>query len=386
MNRKQFILLIVLVIVIGGAGLVIHHRNGQSWQNADSQIGGKLLPKFNVNDVAQIQIQSGTNALQLVRRDDLWRVAQRADYPADFSKISGLLLKLAGLKIVQNEPVGPSQLGRFDLLPPGTATNTATLLEFKNAAGQTLATLLLGKPHLQKPSGNSSYGGMDNAGWPDGRYVLTATNAASVDVVSDPLDEVQPTPAQWLDKTFLSIQKPSAISVQFPQTTNDWTLTRASETNAWQLAAAKPGEKLDSSKLYSVTQPFSSASFSDVAPPGQSAATNETILTVKTFDGFTYVASIGAEQGGDYPVTFKISADLPTERVAATDEKPDEKAKLDQAFAAEHAKLTEQLAQESKLTHWTYLLPSYTVDELLKKRDELLLPPPKPAASATVKK
>jgi hypothetical protein len=381
MNRKQFIILLVLVAVIGGAGLIIHQRNRESWQSGDAGIGQKLLPNLAINHVAQIRVQAGTNVLELAKHNDVWQVAQRDNYPADFSKISSLLLKLADLKIVQSEQIGPSQLGRFELLPPGAGTNGATLVEFKDESGKTQDTLLLGKPHLQKAPANSQFGGMGGDSWPDGRYVMTKTNSENVAVISDPLDDLQPQPASWLDKTFLSVEKPSAISVQFPEATNDWELTRASETNDWQLADAKPAEKLDSSKLYSVTSPFSSVNFSDVEPLTQAAATNTTVLTVKTFDGFTYVASIGPEQGSDYPVTFKISANLPTVRVAGKDEKPDEKTKLDQAFAAEKTKLTDKLAKETPLTHWTYLLPSYSLDELLKKRADLLEAPKKETTS-----
>ena len=88
--------------------------------------------------------------LNLARRDNLWRVRERGDYPANFSQISGLLLKLADLKIVQTEEVGPSQLGRFELLPPGAQTNSGTLVEFKDQSGKTLNTLLLGKTHMAK--------------------------------------------------------------------------------------------------------------------------------------------------------------------------------------------------------------------------------------------
>ena len=38
-----------------------------------------------VNDVAAIVIKGGTNQLDLVRKDNLWRVKQRNDYPANFS-------------------------------------------------------------------------------------------------------------------------------------------------------------------------------------------------------------------------------------------------------------------------------------------------------------
>ena len=99
-------------------------------------------------------------------------------------------------------------------------------------------------------------GGMTDEGWPDGRYVMAGAGTKTVDVISDPLDNLQPRPEQWLDKDFFSIENPSAIEEQFPEATNSWKLTRASATNDWQLADARPGEKLDSSKISGVTSPF----------------------------------------------------------------------------------------------------------------------------------
>ena len=385
MNRKQFIILLVLVVVIGGAGLVIHQRNRQSWQSAGTAIGQKLLPNLAVNDIAQIQIQSGTNILNLARKNDLWRVAERADYPADFNKISGLLLKLADLKVVQSDEMGPSQLSRLDLLPPGPGTNTATLIEFKDQSGKALDSLLLGKQHQQKPPANSQFGGMGDEGWPDGRYVMTGGDGKTVDVISDPLETVQAQPEPWLNKEFLSIENPRSIAVQFPETTNSWKLTRASTTNDWQLAGAQPGEKLDATKISDVTSPFASASFSDVEPLGTAAITNLAMLTVKTFDGFTYVADIRPKQGDNYPVSLNISASLPAARFTTQEEKPGDKAKLDQAFKAEHDRLTAKLAREQSYEKWIYSLPAYSLDELLKTRSQLLTEEKKPAPAEPAK-
>src|ERR1039458_427770 len=119
MNRKQFIILLVLVVVIGAAGLLVCQHSQDSWQKSETAIGPKLLPFLAINDIAQITIKSGTNELNLAKRDNLWRVRERGDYPANFSQISELLVKLADLKVAQSEEIGPSQLGRFELLPSG---------------------------------------------------------------------------------------------------------------------------------------------------------------------------------------------------------------------------------------------------------------------------
>jgi hypothetical protein len=232
---------------------------------------------------------------------------------------------------------------------------------------------MLGKKHMAKPAKTPQFGGMGDEGWPDGRYVMTGTGAKRLLVISDPLDNLQPKPEQWLSKDFLSIEKPRSVAVQFPDATNSWKLTRASETNDWQLANAKAGEKLDSSKISSVTSPFSSPTFSDVAAAGTDSATNNTVLTVETFDGFTYVSKVAPKQNENYPVSFSVAASLPTERPAAKEEKAEDKAKLDKEFKDSQSKLAEKLAKEKAIANWVYQLPSYTVDEILKPRQQLLV-------------
>jgi hypothetical protein len=169
--------------------------------------------------------------------------------------------------------------------------------------------------------------------------------------------------------------------VEFPVATNSWELTRASETNEWQLADAKADEKLDASKISSVTSPFASPTFSDVLPgdtvPGISGLTNVTTLTATTFDDFTYTIKIGSQKDGDFPVALTVTADLPAERVVGKDEKPADKTRLDKEFNDRKQQLMEKLAREKQCEKWIYLLPAYTVDSLLKPRGQLLEEPKK---------
>lgn len=354
MNRKQFIILLVFAALVGSAGLVIYQRNNGSWQSAEADIGRKLLPNLAVNDIAQISIRTGTNVLNLARHDNLWRVRERGDYPANFSQISDLLLKLADLKIIQNQEIEPSQLGRFELLPPDSQTDAGTLVELKDQNGKTLDSILLGKKHMKQPASSSSPDGMGGETWPDGRYVMVGAGSETVAVISDPLESVVPQPEQWLDKDFFSIDRPCAISAQFAQATNSWKLTRASETNDWRLAGARANEKLDASKISSITNPFSSVSFNDVALLADqvdfSHSASNTVLTVGTFDGLNYVANIGSKQADNYPVNFSITTNSTVAGTAA-----------------------DKLAQAKKYEHWTYYLPAYSVDELLKPRTQLLI-------------
>jgi hypothetical protein len=67
-----------------------------------------------------------------------------------------------------------------------------------------------------------------------------------------------------------------------------------------------------------------------------------------------------------------VAAQIPKERTAGKDEKPDQKAKLDKEFKDKEQKLEDKLAQEQGYGKWIYLVSSWTVDSLMKQRHELL--------------
>ena len=390
MNRKQFFFLLIALVLVGAAGWLVYRRGTGEWQSTGQAMGAKLLPNLPVNDIAQILIQSATNQVTLERRDNLWRVRERGDYPANFSQISDMLLKFADLKIVQSQPVGPSQLGRFQLLPlgQGWGTNAGTLVSFQNAGGATVASILLGKPHMKQPTGNSEDG---DEGWPDGRYVMAlvghqtlARISDSIEqgperlysfelaLISDSLDNVQPAPETWLNKTCLSIEKPLAISADFPQATNSWRLVRASETNGWQLANPRRGEKLDESKIDSVTSPFSSVSFNDVQTVPAKNDTNVATLAVETSDGLDYTAKIGAKQDDEYPVTFFVAARDARPMIQAASARVGQGTNSDADIKKQQKQMADKLANDKQYENWVYLLPSYDIDSLLKVRGDLL--------------
>jgi len=371
MNKKQLVILLVLVAVVGGAGLLLYQKQSTSWSGGGAGVGQKLMGEFPVNDVVQLVIKQGTNELILAKKDEIWRVKERGDYPANFSEISGLLLKLRDLKVIQAEKVGPSQLPRL-ALAVGQGTNVPTVVEFRDAGGKAIKTLLLGKQHMRagaKSSPMDDFGG--GGGWPDGRYVMLG-GADSVAVISDPLSNVEPKPESWLNKDFFKVEKARMVSVTFPNPTNSWQLTRDTEFGDWKLTDAKPEEKLDSSKTSSVSNPLSSPGFVDVLTSG-GGLDKPTTIAIETFDGFNYAVKVGEKTNDNYHLTMAVSADLPKERTPGKDEKPEDKEKLDKEFKEKQKKLEEKLAQEKAFEKWAYVVSSWTVDSLLKERSQLLV-------------
>src|SRR5437879_2184934 len=213
-NRKQLTVLLVLVLVLGGAGLLIRNKENAALKSGDPVIGKKLLGEFPVNDVAHIAIKQDTNELNLVKKDDLWRVRERSEYPANYTEISDFLLKARDLKIVQHERVGPTQLPRLSLVA-GRGTDPAL----------------------------------------------------TVDLIRQP------------------------------------------------------------GKASGVANPLSSPGFVDVLPSAKPEALGldkPTVVTVGTFDNFTYTLKVGQKTNDDFPLAMTVSAQFQKERTPGKDEKPED--------------------------------------------------------------
>jgi len=272
--------------------------------------------------------------------------------------------------VIQVEEIGPSQLPRMELAP-GQGSNSAVVAQFDDQSDKPISTLLLGKMHMKK-SAQPSQAGAEEA-FPDGRYVAVGTNSHQVALVSDPLEILDANPDSWLNKDFFKVEKPKSIEVDFPVATNSWKLTRETEAGNWNLANTNAGEKLDTGKLSGVTSPFTSPTFSSVLAGAKLAGTNKpTVVKIDTFDGFDYTINVGEKTNDDYFVTLSVSGKPAAERVAGKDEKPEVKAMLDNQFKDAQQKLADKLKQEQSYQQWTYLVPSYAVDPVLKERSELL--------------
>ncbi len=374
MNRKQFVILLIVGLAAGLIGWRISKNNKESFKTSDVGEGRKLLPNFPINDIAQLRIKQSAAEVNLVKKDDLWRVKERGDYPANFTELGDFLRKLQDLKTIQDVQVGPSQMGRLELSPPDKGgSNAATLVEFKDAKGANLKSLLIGKKYSRSSGDSSPFGGGD---FPVGRYVMVPDGANKVWLINDPLSNVEAKPEQWLNKDFFKVEKLKSIAVTHSGGTNSWTLTRDKEGGDLKLADAKEGENLDTGKASGAGYALSSPSFNDVVidpKPDETGLDKPLTAKLETFDGFTYTVKLGKPMKEEnYPLQVAVEANLTKQREPGKDEKPEDKDKLDKEFKEKLTKLEEKLKQEKSYEKWTYLVAKWSVDPLLKERKDLL--------------
>jgi hypothetical protein len=378
MNSSQFKKLIAVLLIVGGVGLLFLSKDRKAWEQSEAKLGGKVIADFPLNDITSISFKNAESETGVSKKNDIWTVSDRWDYPADFSKVRDLVQDVWDLKIARNITAGPSQYGRLGLVTPGKGADSGILLSFKGENNAELHNLLLGKEHMRKSeAAPSQFGGAGGGDFPDGRYVLPDGKGEAIALVSETFSSIDVDAKYWLNKDFIKIEKVQSATVTHPEEADSWSTSRDSDTADMTLAELAEGEELDSTKSYSLKNILSSPSFNDIADPSTSeddlGFSGGVKAQLKTFDGFTYDLKIGKADGEDnYPISVSISAELPTEREMAEDEKEEDKERLDTEFAANNKKLSEKLEKEKVFESWTYLVSKWTVDALLNKRIDLI--------------
>jgi hypothetical protein len=376
MNRKQLTLLIVLGVVLGGLGYWVYHKKEAGYERgtATSEEGTKLLkglPDNAIRDVSQITLKQGTNEVNLAVQGERWTVKERGGYPANFNTISETVRKLWDLKVARAVEVGPSRLPQLKLTKAD-----GTLVDLKDDKGKSIASLTLGLQTSKEMREDSPFGG--GGSFPNGRYVMRGEDAKTVALVSDALN-VEAKAEDWLNKDWFKVERIKSVAVTTTNATNNWKLSRETDGAEWKLADAKPDETADSSKTSGLNFLLSSPSFNDVLvdPKTETTGLDKPIVaTLETLDGFTYTLKIGkavgSEDSANHAMQIGVTANFAKQRTPGKDEKPEDKEKLDKEFAAKQKPLEEKLANEKQFEKWTYVVPKWTLENLLKDRKDFL--------------
>lgn len=371
MNRKQFLWLMLAVLLMGGAGLAVFWQDLTAYRDSGAKIGARLMPELKISDVARLRLQDADHEVTLALKDKVWRVEQRGGYPADFAEISGLILKLLDVKVVQSEVVGASLHPRLNLLAPGKGAKegTGTLVELSDAAGKVLVSMVLGKVSLKKDPMNPLPNAKD--GVPAGRHVLVAGRGDNVAVVSDPLEKAVATPGAWVAKDFFKAERIRTLQLAGEGVT-PWKIGRDEEWGQWKFAGG--GGTLNPSAAVTATNALANLAFSDVIIDDKTGTEKAATLTAETFDNLTYTVRLSPLASGDYALRYSVAGTPPKARKPEANEKPEDAAKRDKEFAENLQRLEARVMLEQARSQWAYVVPAKTAAPLLMKREQMAVP------------
>lgn len=297
MNARIVGILVVLLVVLGGAALLAQREDRAQRPQNTASLGQLLLKDLKAADIARIRIVEPKSALTLERKENGWVIAEREGFPADLAKVREFVVKMVGLKIAQSEPIGEKDRARLNL-----DSSTATQVEFAGADGKPLAKLLVGKKLFRgEPENPEKAPG-------DGRFVLSPTDDRTVYMVPDPLVQATARTSEWIDKRSFQIEKVKTLEVRYPDGEN-WRLERAGDNAPWKLSGLKRGEQVDTSRANAATYSLGLLDLADVAPKDvtpEAAGLDKPIrISATTFGGLSYGVRIGRLAGENYYVKLE---------------------------------------------------------------------------------
>ena len=385
MKRQQLYFLIGAALVLAIVGTIFQLVRSAGWKGEATDL--EPFAKLPINSVEKLVIKSSKDTATLQKTSDIWTVAERNGYPADFSKIRELITSLWEFKVVRQLDVGPSQFGRLNVIAPGQGDHSGIELDLDDASGKSIKSLIFGKTF----GGENSNADQEEEGASgDGRFVYDPSEKDKVYLSKENFYTIDPSPKSWLDKDFIRAEGVKEIERPSSSDGDGWKVSKKDEKAAWELVDAKPGETLNTTVVASLGA--FSPSFEDVKPantPDSETGLNKAVtVNLETFDGFKYTLEIGGEAPEQSRFfRFKVSADLPAKRTVEPNESPDDKKKKDDAFNKQQETLKTRLAAEQKLQNWIFEVESYSLETFLKPRKDILKeasPAPKPALNTGV--
>jgi len=339
--------LVVLLIAMGGGALLVYQQQGAR-NVGPGTLGQPLLKGLQASQVASIVIRQPKEAITLARKGEQWTIAERGDFPADIEKVRGFVVQAISLKVGQSEPIGEKDRARLLLDAGGTA------IEFLGADGKPLARLTAGKKYFKAEPENAEKANGD------GRYVALPGDEKRVIVVSDPLLQASTRSVDWINKAGFAAEKVKAMEVRTADGAT-WKIERSGDNADWKLSGARGDEKLEVTRANAASYSLSLIELADVAPtdakPETTGLDQPTVVTAATLDGLTYTLKIGKLAGENYYATVAISGE-------ARPEGKDAEERL--------KKINERLPREKALAAYTLLIPKSKLDDVVRKRADLL--------------
>ena len=297
MSRQRFIALAAAaLLVISGAMYLSSQRN----LPRDAH-GAPLLPSLasELNTVSSLSVRRGSAAPSVTVHEQAgkWTVAERADYPADVSKLRKLLLALNDAKIIEQKTANPASFAVIGVEDPTSAGATGAEISFTARDGK--HSVIVGKP---VGNGNFARRGGENTSY-----------------IVEPGISFEAEPRYWIDSRLIDIAAADIQSIEIkPAAGSPYTVHRAAARGGdFVLDGVPPGRKAaEPASLAPSPTTYSALTADDVTPAAGIDFGKATVATLTLSNG-NVITMTGATSGDKHWVSLQASKDAALNAMAA---------------------------------------------------------------------
>ncbi len=349
--------------------------------------GQPVFPELEtvINDVTELSVATQSGTITLYRQENIWRVKEKYDYPADLGAVRETLIGLAELTTLEPKTRKPElyeKLGLQDVEAEGSLSTGITL---KDATDNTVAAAVIGDD--RPAQGKSGYKELfiRKAGDPQTWLVQGRLT-------------VEKNPGKWLDKglTQIETKRVRRLVVTHPDKTR-LVVEKAKPTDLnYQVANLPEGLEIESQfTVNNIVSTVTSLSLDDIKPQNEVPFDDQPVRTAvfETFDGLqgtvqllpkdekTYVTISAIFNAG---LVWKPEPEREAEPEKESEPQAGEQSDVDtqdkevdinpeQPKIKSEAEVKAEIeALNKRVGDWVYVIPKFRADTLLKKPQDLL--------------
>ncbi|MBK8210455.1 MAG: DUF4340 domain-containing protein [Rhodospirillales bacterium] len=304
MRARSFLILGAVTLLVGGAAVIA--VVGDDRPQSAVQAAGPVLPglRDRLADVADVVVRDAAQTVTIRRTADGWGVAELGNYPVPPEKVREIVRALVQLEKAEVKTSRADQWSRLSVEDVETAGATSKLVSLRNAAGEVVAQLLIGKSGSGVGAEGSTY--VRVPGEPQAwlaRGTLTANTK----------------PGDWVDRRLFAIPTGDIQQVRIVHPDKSTvTLIREGDGPNFRLAELPAGGKAKLKRpdeLDEIVQALNDMPSEDLAPLAERQfPPSKTIrVTITRTDG-SIVAFDVADEGGERWLRFldgRMPAGLP---------------------------------------------------------------------------
>lgn len=386
-SRTFFILLVVCAALAGASWFMLRPEPSHDRKNGN-KTGEHLLAKLPVNDILQIDIDGPAGGVVLKKGETGWTVKDRFGYPANFPKLSDLVLKLRDMKIDRTFPASQDILRRLSLQAPGAesdppaAEGRGTRIVLKGRDGRPLSEILIGQARKSDVGRG-------------GNYVMPA-GENTVYVVDKEFNLLDTEARQWIDKALMDIPSEEILRVDRidPRSqTPIWTVKREAKNRPAELEGLPEGKTAAPARINRLMDALAAFQIDDVVDPRTSVEKtgldSGPCFRYALFDGTVYTLRLGNAVDGDPDRTYlraSVAFDPPPEGDAASDPG---KTAGEHAPSSGNDKATDATSEtvknpldpvaaaaerDRRIGPWIFAVPQWKVDQLIADKEDFFEP------------
>ena len=233
-SKRFFWYTLILVIACMAAGIALLKRFQKLRMSRVSVRTADVVPKFNPQEAEEIQISWRVLTTTLRKKNGTWVVAERADLPADASKVASFLdsvRTMRPLKIIT--PADRATMSRLRVSAVETDPKIVPGIRFviRNGKSESLMDLVMGRGHFVNLPDDTT---PRDQRVPDGRYLSIAKKDGSSVVFLTPsvFEDFHPVTGTWLQSpVFRNIAYTIRMEFrQMPQKNPVWMIFRSAKS------------------------------------------------------------------------------------------------------------------------------------------------------------